>query len=105
MLFQKLALLINYENNNYNVKNTKTLKTFLMLSIASMMLILGGIIPVHASSGDVFSTVEINSSTVNGVPLSTDCDDTAEYGRVMLDAQGSTENTLYLCTASGWIAK
>ena len=41
----------------------------------------------------------------NGIPDITDCDGIEEYGRVMLDAQGSTENTLYLCTASGWITK
>jgi len=41
----------------------------------------------------------------NGIPDITDCDGIDEYGRVMLDAQGNTENTLYLCTASGWITK
>jgi len=57
---------MNNKNNNFNNKTT-TLKIFLMLSVITlMMLIPGGIIPVHAAPGDVFSTVEINSSTVNG---------------------------------------
>jgi len=70
MLFSKLSLLINNENND-NVKKTKILKTLLMFSIMSMMLIPGGIIPVHAAPGDVILTVEINSSTTNGPGLST----------------------------------
>lgn len=37
-----------------------------------MMLIPGGIIPVHAAPGDVLSTVEINSTTANGPVLSND---------------------------------
>jgi len=57
--------------NNKNNINKITFKTFLMLSVITiMMLIPGGIIPVHAAPGDVLSTVEINSSTVNGPTLS-----------------------------------
>jgi len=56
-------------NDNKNTNKTTTLKTLLMLSITSMILISGGVISVHAASGDVLSTVEINSSTVNGPVL------------------------------------
>jgi len=55
--------------NNKNINKT-TLKTLLILSIASMMLIPGGFIPVHAAPGDTVSTVEINDSTANGPTLS-----------------------------------
>jgi len=73
----KLVLIINNENN-YNVKKIMTFKTLLVFSIMSMMLIPGGIIiPVHATPGDVLSTVEINSSTINGPVLS----DVDNFGR------------------------
>jgi len=73
-----IVLIITHHNNMKNENIYKkhkitTLKTLLILSITSMMLIPGGIIPVHAAPGDVLSTVEINSSTVNG-PILSDSD-------------------------------
>ena len=58
--------------NTYKKHKIMTLKIILMLSIISMLLIPGGIIPVHAAPGDVLSTVEINDSTTNGPTLSND---------------------------------
>ena len=43
--------------NNKNKNKITTLKTLLMLSIMSMMLIPGGITPVHAASGDQLLTI------------------------------------------------
>lgn len=56
--------------NNKNRNKIITLKTLLMLSIISMMLVPGGIIPVHAAPGDALSTIKINDSTTNGPILS-----------------------------------
>ncbi len=59
---------------NKNKNKTTTLKTLLMLSVVTMMMLIpGGVIPVYAVPGDVLSTVEINSSTVNG-PMLVDSD-------------------------------
>jgi len=59
--------------HNKSKNKTTTFKTLLILSITSMMLISGGIIPVYAAPGDVLSTVEINDSTVDG-PILVDDD-------------------------------
>ncbi len=49
----------NNMNNNKNENKTTTLKTLLMLSIISMMLIPRGIIPVHIALGNIL--FEINN--------------------------------------------
>jgi len=61
---------MTFKNTNKKHKTT-TLKTFLMLSVVTMMMLIpGGIIPVHAAPGDVLSIIEINDSTANGPTLS-----------------------------------
>jgi len=58
MIYPKLALTINNEND-YNVKKTKTIKTLLMLSVVTMMMLIPGgiILPVHAALGDQLLTI------------------------------------------------
>jgi len=41
---------------------TSTLKISLMLSVITMILVPGGIIPIYAADGVPISTVEINDS-------------------------------------------
>jgi len=52
------------------------------------------------------STLQVNGYTqlalTGGIPPATDCDDPSEYGRMKVDASAGS---LYICVASGWVAK
>lgn len=43
-------------------------------------------------------------ATNAGVPASTDCDSSTEYGRMIVDSTAGT-STLFICTPSGWSMK
>jgi hypothetical protein len=52
------------------------------------------------------SALQVNGYTqlalTTDAPASADCDNTSEYGRMKVDA---TAGSLYICVASGWVAK
>ncbi len=88
----------NNKNNNSNNKTT-TFKTLLMLSIISMMLVLGGIISVHALPGD--QLLEINNPVPDrndyfGHPVATTSTGDLLVGAFLDDTGATDAGSVYL---------